>query len=124
MDPASTNDPNYAPDITIELAGRTFTFQPVIAEMKLLQKRCGGLVHLADKLRSLTVTLEELAAIIYYGCGAEREKVIPINAIEEIIFEKGMLNFVKPCADFLSRLLVDGPRGASRPKQEPSEKKA
>lgn len=84
-----------------------------LGEMRALQKRVGGLIAVMGKIADRTVTIEEVAAIIYHGAKPFNppDKVPPIETIEEIIFQYGVLNFIAPCANFISSVLSEGPNG-------------
>lgn len=105
----------------VELGSIPLELGAQLGEMRALQKRVGGLISIMSKIAENRVTLEELAAIIYHGAKPFNppDKVPPIEAIEEIIFKYGMLNFIAPCAKFLSSVLSEGPAGKQEAPETP-----
>lgn len=102
------------PEVPIEAVFGEFklVLKARLGHVKELQKKIGGLLAMAEKFRTSTVTIEDLAWIIWYGAqGVEGQKVPAIAALEEIIFEHGVLGQMKPCAEFLRSIFDKGSKG-------------
>ncbi len=114
-------------EFQLELGGITLPLRSELGEMRALQKRIGGLLKVASSLMDMSITTGDLAAIVWHGVrGGGREAlaaqgITSIEKVEDAIIEYGLLNVLKPCADFIKHVLNEGPKGKAQPPKATGE---
>lgn len=102
-----------SPIFEVPLGEEKVNLRADIGSLRQLQKQVGGLIGVARKFVETSITSDEMAAIVWH-CAEDKAKLKAfgsVEAVEQVLLEHGIMNVMKPCADFIKYVLQQGSKG-------------
>ena len=100
-------------EVTVDLAGTTYTLRPTLQAARALGRDFGGFAPLLQRIRDLD--LDAYVAVIVQGAALERREA---KEVPDLVWQSGMIDLLAPTTEFVMILANGGRPLGDEPKVE------